>query len=443
MKHSRILYTLAFALLLISKSLYSQQPAIGGSHYKTFTEDGAWCWFSDPRAVFHKGEHERTYVGSVSSHGDIKVGFYDQVTDMVSEQVVQTKFQADDHVNPSLLFLPDGRLMIFYTGHNGGFHYTKTINPEDITQWEEVKSLELGKMLSYTNPVLLSEENNRLYVFSRGGYDWKPSFIYSDDLGNTWSKPQTIVGIPDAPITNRPYTKVQSDGKSKIWFAITDGHPRDEPLNSIYVFYYQKGAFHQTDGTRLATLDELPFDQNLIDKAYDGENTKTRSWIWDLAIDEKGNPRIAYTRLKEETKHQYYYAAWDGKSWQHTFVANGGQDFPRKDRPKEHANPEPHYSGGIILDDDATGVVFYSKPVKDRFEIFRAQLASNGEIWDETAITQNSVLDNVRPYVVRNSPASNSPRLFWMSNMMYEHYTNYRTMIKMHIPVSSEIEPVK
>ncbi len=437
MKQFHLLHTLIFTLLLITQGVYSQQPAIPGNNYETFTDDGAWCWFSDPRAIYHKGEYERTYVGTVSSEGDIKVGYYDHVLGNTKENVVKARFQADDHVNPSLLFLPDGRLMIFYTGHNGGFYYTKTLNSEDITQWEEVKTMDLGKMLCYTNPVLLSEENNRLYLFSRGGYDWKPSYIYSDNFGDTWSKPQTIVGIPSAPITNRPYTKVLSDGKSSIWFAITDGHPRDEVLNSIYVFYYKKGAFYQTDGTQLATIDKLPFDQDLIHKAYDADETKTRSWIWDLALDSKGFPRIAYTRLKEETMHQYYYAAWNGKEWQHTFVSQAGQDFPRNNRLKEEKNPEPHYSGGIILDSETPGVVYYSKPIKDRFEIVRAELNTDEKKWSETAITQNSVLDNVRPFVVRNSPSSVKPRLFWMNNLMYEHYTNYRTMIKMDIPVSS------
>lgn len=437
MKQVPVFHALIFSLLLITQNTFSQQPAISGSNYTTFTDDGAWCWFSDPRAVFYKDKHERSYVGTVSSQGDIKVGYYDHTLGNTNETVVKARFQADDHVNPSLLFLPDGRLMIFYTGHNGGFYYTKTLRSEDITEWEEVKTTDLGNMLSYTNPVLLSEENNRLYVFSRGGYDWKPSFIYSDDLGETWSKPQTIVGIPGAPASNRPYTKVQSDGKSTIWFAITDGHPRDEPLNSIYVFYYKEGAFYQTDGTQLATMEELPFDQNLINMAYNGTATKTRSWIWDLALDEQGFPRITYTRLKEETKHQYYYAAWNGKAWQHSFISNAGQDFPRKELQKEEANREPHYSGGIILDGESAGVVYYSKPVRDRFEIFRAELNPDDKKWNETAITQNSVLDNVRPFVVRNSPSSIQPRLFWMSNLMYDHYTRYRTMIKMDAPIPS------
>lgn len=37
---------------------------------------------------------------------------------------------------------------------------------------------------------------------------------------------------------------------------------------------------------------------------------------------------------------------------------------------------------------------------------------------------------------VYSQQSSIQPRLFWMSNLMYEHYTNYRTMIKMDIPAS-------
>ncbi|MDD4727666.1 MAG: BNR-4 repeat-containing protein [Dysgonamonadaceae bacterium] len=438
MKQLYLVHTLIFTLLFITQIAYSQQAAIPGNNYKTFTDDGSWCWFSDPRAVYYKDKHERTYVGAVSSEGDIKVGYYDHTSGETIERVITARFQSDDHVNPSLLFLPDGRLMIFYTGHNGGFYYTKTLHSEDITQWEEVKTLDMGKRLCYTNPVLLSEENNRLYLFSRGGYDWKPSYIYSDDLGDTWSKPQTIVSVPNAPISNRPYTKVLSDGKSTIWFAITDGHPRDEPLNSIYVFYYKESAFYQTDGKLLATINNLPFDQNLIHKAYDANETKVRSWIWDLKLDEEGFPRIVYTRLKDETTHTYYYAAWNEKEWKHTFVSNAGQDFLREKRNKEVMNREPHYSGGIVLDDKSIGLVYYSKPIQDRFEIIRAELSNDGVKWNETAITQNSVLDNVRPFIVRNSPPSIQPRLFWMNNLMYKHYTNYRTMIKMDISPSSD-----
>ena len=402
-----------------------------GEDFSSFTEDGAWCWFSDPRAVYYEGKYTRSYVGSVNSKGDITIGYYDHTTNKKKEHVVFPKFQRDDHVCPSILFLPDGRLMLFFTRHNGGLYYTRSKNSEDITKWEEVKHMDMGRMLCYTNPVMLSEENNRIYVFSRGGYNWKPSFVYSDDLGKSWSKPEVVVGKPEAPNLNRPYTKVISDGKKRIYFAFTDGHPRVEPLNSIYCMYYEGGAYYQVDGTLIAKSNELPINQHKVNKAYDGTKTTVRSWIWDVAIDSKGYPVLAYTRLNEETNHQYYYARWNGEEWENHKVANGGQDFPRKNRMKEERNPEPHYSGGIILDHENPSIVYLSRPVKDTFEIFKYQTKDGGKKWIHKAVTSGSAKDNVRPYVTRNAPANLKPRLYWMQNHMYEHYTNYRSTIKM------------
>ena len=394
-----------------------------GHSIKIFTEDGAWCWFSDPRAVYYPGIHDRTYAGYVTSKGDITISFYDHQTEEIKEVVIYPALQRDDHVNPSLLFLPDGRLMTFFTRHNGGFYYTRTKYPEDITQWEEISHIDLGPRLCYTNPAILSSENNRIYVYLRGGHNWKPVSIYSDDLGETWSEPLTMVAHEGAPDSNRPYTKVVNDGESKVWFAITDGHPNVEPLNSIYVFYYEDNHFYQVDGTSLGHIDDCPIVQSSIMKAYDGTKTMVRSWIWDIALNEHGYPRIVYTRLpevKEKPQHHYYYAFWNGSSWEHTFVSPAGHNFP----PRE---VEHHYSGGIVLDPKKEGVVYYSRPVKDRFEIFQAELIGNK--WKETHVTQESDFDNVRPFIVRNSKVDNNPVLFWMANRMYQHYSNYDTFL--------------
>ena len=54
-----------------------------GTHseaYRSFTFNGAWCWFSDPRAVYYEGNHKRTYSGWIDNFGDVHVGFYDHET---------------------------------------------------------------------------------------------------------------------------------------------------------------------------------------------------------------------------------------------------------------------------------------------------------------------------------------------------------------------------
>jgi rhamnogalacturonyl hydrolase YesR len=444
MKNKLLLIVIAFYSIHMAAMAQAESSPYPSSCYQDFCNDGAWCWFSDPRAVHYEGKHKRTYVGFVSSKGDITVATLDHVSNEKQEHVVYPKLQRDDHVNPSLLFLPDGRLMIFFTRHNGGLYYTTTKKAEDISAWEEVQLLDMGKMLCYSNPVLLSEENNRIYVFFRGGYNWKPSFVTSDDLGKTWSDPHVLVGKPGATNTNRPYTKVVSDGRSRIWFAFTDGHPRNEPLNSIYTMYYEGGKIYQVNGEELCSLDDLPLDQHRVMKSYDAIQTTVRSWIWDLALDDNGYPVMVYTQLNEETSHQYYYGLWNGSEWVSYHITEGGQDFPRKDWPKEQRNPEPHYSGGIILDHNNPNAIYLSKPVNNVFEIFKYTTSDFGKTWDEQSITSKSKKDNVRPFVVRGEKSQEEGLVFWMENRHYEHYTNYDAAIKMNRlqpQLNSELEP--
>ncbi|MFV0505530.1 MAG: BNR-4 repeat-containing protein [Bacteroidales bacterium] len=412
--------------LLVSLCAFT---AKGQNEHKTFVDDGAWCWFSDPRSVYHQGNKEAIYTGWVDSQGSINIGMYNLKTKEQTTRVVKEKLQRDDHVNPSILFLPDGRLMTFFTKHNGGMYYTTSKKAEDISAFEELTFLDLGNQLCYSNPVMLSEENYRIYLFFRGGKTWKPTFIYSDDLGKTWSDPITVAAKPEANNINRPYTKVVSDGKGTIHLAFTDGHPRDEPFNSIYYLKYEKGLWSDASGKFQTSMGDLPINQHLIPRAYDGFEEHSRAWIWDIAIDDNNNPSFVYTRLPEETKHQYFYAKWNGAAWEHSKVAQGGKDFPiDPNRTKAERNPEPHYSGGIIIDHSSTNQLYLSRPVGNRFEIFKYTKATDK--WSEEQITHNSSYDNVRPFVVRNMPKEHAPVLLWMENYMYRHYSDYKTAIK-------------
>jgi rhamnogalacturonyl hydrolase YesR len=398
--------------------------------FQTVTEDGSWCWFSDPRSVFHKGAHERTYTGFVTSSGDIMISSKDHQSNKSESELLYKSLQADDHVNPSILFLPDGRLMVFFTKHNGTLYYTTSKKAEDISAFESVDSLDLGKMLCYTNPVMLREENNRIYVFFRGGYDWKPSFITSDDLGETWSAPKSFVSKKVNSIYNRPYTKITSDGKSNIHFAFTDGHPREENHNSIYYLRYEKGNVFDAAGNKVGDMDHLPIQQEIIPKAFDGVAKNRRAWIWDIAVNDKNNPVIVYTTLPEESKHFYNYGYWNGSEWRNTRLCLAGSAFPHYEKTKEERDPEPHYSGGIVLDNTNPNFVYLSRPFKDRFEIMKWETMDGGESFTQHSVTSNSLKDNVRPFVVRNAPTNISPRVLWMHVNNYRHYTKFNTSIK-------------
>src|SRR5690625_7271154 len=93
--------------------------------------------------------------------------------------------------------MPDGRLLVFYSEHNGHVFMRKSVRPEDITEWEPERIISEGpERYTYTMPVMLSEEDNRIYIFGRkvgpapNFTDWWQYVKYSDDLGETWSEEQ-------------------------------------------------------------------------------------------------------------------------------------------------------------------------------------------------------------------------------------------------------------
>ena len=406
----------------------AQSIPVEGS--ETFTADGAWCWFSDPRAVYRNG---KIYAGWMNSEGSVQIGARDQKTGALTVATLAGKFERDDHDHPSLLFLPDGRLVTFYSLHaKGDTHQRVTARSEDIGEWSADRTLgfenpSLGpRGVTYANPVMLSDEANAVYLFWRGS-DYKPAFSVSPDLGKTWSKPRTLIQRPGTGTDVRPYVKLWTDGKGRIDFIFTDGHPRNEPTNSVYFLRYEKGGFFKADGTRIGSINDVPLDPARCDRIYDGA-TAGRAWIWDVCEDRDRNPVVAYTRLPAEEDHRYHYARWDGKRWLDHQITPGGKWFPRT--PPAAQEREPHYSGGMALDPANPTAVYASRPVRGIFEIERWTTRDGGKTWQSEAVTKDSKADNVRPVVVRNTPAGTTS-VMWMHNRGgYVHFTDYKTEIR-------------
>ncbi|MPY86794.1 MAG: hypothetical protein GEU99_02625 [Luteitalea sp.] len=399
-----------------------------GEAIRDVTADGAWCWFADPRAVYYEGKQRGTYVGWVTRAGDIQVAFRAADTNRFRVTTVRENLDPDDHANPALLSLPDGRLTAFYSGH-GGEHmfYRTTVNPEDVSSWEperEVKTNTAGeKGYTYPNPYRLSGENDRIYLFWRGG-NFKPAFAASDDGGHTWTDAQTVIEGPG----QRPYVKYASDGRESIHLAFTDGHPRNEPSNGIYYAKYRDGAFYRADGSKIAGLNALPFKPSAADLVYDADAAGARGWVWDIALDGNGYPVIVYAAFPTETDHRYRYAYWNGTRWEDHLITEAGSWFPQT--ATGEVEREPHYSGGVVLDHADPSVVYLSRPVNGVFEIEQWVTHDHGASWASTPITERSDQPNVRPFVPRGS--ARDIQLMWMYGD-YIHYTQFHTALRMKL----------
>ena len=122
--------------------------------------DGAWCWFQDPRAIHYVGQHDRTYVGYVTTKGDIDVLALDDPTGTVYQTVLHPNLVADDHAAPGIEVLPDGRIAVFYAGHVGNtMYYRVSTNPEDVTSFGPEQTVPVNVPgpygYTYANPIYL------------------------------------------------------------------------------------------------------------------------------------------------------------------------------------------------------------------------------------------------------------------------------------------------
>lgn len=427
--------TLSFLLVLNCQiRVYSQNNQLSKYNYSIAAEDAAWCWFSDPRAVYYKGDKEAIYYGFINSNGDVMVKSLDLIKRKMTEYILHESLEIDDHNVPTFLFLPDGKILSFYNHHNGDIFMRKSKKAEDITEWnQEVIILKKDSInrYCYTNPIMLSEENNRIYLFGRnlvrnneGAFnDTRIYCIYSDDYGETWSPEVNL--LYNEGRNNPQYVKYTSDNRSRIDFLFTNGHPKLGSDISVHHMYYQKGYFRQTNGEKIGTFENLPIKIKDTGKIYDADKTGVRGWIWDIALDKSNNPVVTYARYPDEQNHEYYYAKWDGSKWIDKKIINSGS-YITIIKPGEKIK-EAHYSGGIVLDHNNPDNVYLSSTINNKFEIIKCEVNLDGNL-KMYNITSYSQSDNIRPYIVDGN-FTGKPILLWMSGNYY-HYTDYDTNLR-------------
>lgn len=414
-------------------------------------EDGAWTWYNDLRALVHNGA---LYVGYVRN-ADGRTALSAVTPDGVATTLFASSWvEKDDHNNPGLLPLDDGRLLALYAKHGSDrrflYRISTTTNPISSADWGDEKSFTTPAGVTYMNPFQLRDEDGKIYLFTRN-LNFNPTVLTSTDRGETWSAPQHFIRTGAG--RTRPYVKYCSDGAGRIDFLYTDGHPRNVN-NSLYHCFYTSNALWKSDCSLLKSWSALPLEHDAGERGsviyrYSDAPAKTpddhiptgRAWCADLVRNSNGWPVAVFTVQRDnvtgtgwESDRIFYYYAWwtPADGWQKRFIAHAG-------RPLYEA--EDDYSGGITLDPENPSTLYVSSNALHPFdlssttnvplnasarcEIYRGQNSGSGRFtW--TPVTQNSTTDNLRPFVPRNRGIIDC--LVWFRGT-YSTYTRYQTEV--------------
>lgn len=381
-----------------------------GTRAGELVADGAWCWFQDPRAVHFHGRYDRTYIGYVTSTGDVDVVSQDAGTAKLAHTTLHADLQRDDHAAPGLEVLPSGQIAVFYSKHTGSeMYYRISTHAEDITSFGPEHTIGVNTEgtsgYTYANPIYLSAEN-RTYLFFRSANS-KPAVTWSDDGLKTWAPAHTLLTGPAV----RPYVKYATNGVDKIFIAFDDGHPRDVPTNSVYGLMYDDGKLSTMDGATVGVMGQPvptdPVDIGSVPPLYDGSGPDGRAWMQDVVLDSNDDPVVAFSSYPTTEDGRYHYARWDGSSWKQTDFTDAGGTI-------DAGGQEDEYSGGMSIDPNDVSTVYTSRQIGSAWEIQRWQTDNGGlSFGAPVSITQNSSVKNVRPVVPWGPPGE--VKVLWMA----------------------------
>jgi hypothetical protein len=414
---------IVFCLSALSRAAGEGAPVDQvASNLILFNDNGAWCWYQDPRILVDT-TNGTMLIGSIPAPqgpdgqlraGNVELTCYDLANGSRKRVVLHDKLESDDHDTAALLIRPDGRYLAMYTKHRRDSlsRWRVSTNPHDASAWQEERTFDWsavvgGTNVTYSNLHYVSAEK-RVYNFVRAIND-DPSIMTSTDDGSTWKYAGKLLTEPKIGYVNG-YVRYASNGIDRIDFITTEHHPRDFN-NSIYHGYVKGGKLHASDGT---VVDESIFDnegqsQTKLTKIFAanmvvGGETMTYGWTADLRLDRAGNPVALITCRANDmpensnfNDHRFFYARFDGKQWNTHQLAKAGARLWAS---------EQDYTGVGAIHPHDVNVVYISTPIDPRdsstlkaHEIFKGVTTDGGATWQWTAITQNSSVGNFRPII--------------------------------------------
>ncbi|MCP4380380.1 MAG: VCBS repeat-containing protein [Hyphomicrobiales bacterium] len=407
----------------LSRSSVYAGSAFTSPTFTTISDDGAWSWFQDERAVL---DDCTLYVGAAADdgvYGRVTVSELDLPSMTSVTHSLEASLLSDDHNAPSLLPLPDGSVLAGITGHNEDQLARSARRDAQGIFWEPAGANEQPQRTSYTNLHPHGGPGGVVNLVRAEGRD--PSILSTTDGGRSWTDIGRLFQTDDSQWA---YVKYATEG-DRLHVLATPAHPNQSPeAQGAYHGYVQDGVVHRSDGSVVGALGSPMVPTDLTPVVVPPDEAK--AWLADFHVI-GGVPTAALTIHDDDLvagEVRYAHARWDGSAWVTVDLATAGSAlYPG----------QPAYRGGVTLDPDDSSRLYISSDVHPttgeplvsvgdglvHWEIFEALTSDGGATWNWDPITVDSVVDNLRPIVPATGPTLES--LLWFRGS----YFTYRSFI--------------
>lgn len=336
-------------------------------------------------AAYYNG---RTYWTYLKSDGHVAIRYWDHATETASSETDLGFIEADLHAAPVLLVRDiDKRIMVWYCEHNGSEMWQRiSTNPEDISAFGSAVDLvaDIGSGV-FTYPMihqLTGETNDPLYLFFRNENTATSGWSYSTstDGGANWSAMTSLWRISGSTT----YATLWQSSPTRLDLIASDGaHDLDTDV-AIYHLYWSAGAWHDTDGTTLASP---PFDTSDATLVYSGTNDGAEV----AGVVGGSNPAAVFrvwVTYGDPGDQRYWYSRWDGAAWDAQELVSIGAASG---------------GGGVTMDPTDPSRVLLVRQIDGEREVELWTTSDNGATWSQLQLTAGSSAQNTTPIPVREA----------------------------------------
>lgn len=369
-------------LLLVAGGGSTFAPPVLGVETVASAPNGGWTGIPDPKFPVAGGKLFLNWVDGVS--GSTEYAHWDIASATLSTPVALGSGLADEgppdnHNSGSVLVrASDSKLVAAYAGHEDTRVRVRiSSNALDASAWGSEQVINPGYGGHYTYCSLV-ELGSTLYLFARSipspgpGATGKLIYATSSDGGATWGSWTVLLAAAAGKIG---YWRISTDGTYIDFFTI------DAAFVSSNLSHFRmngSGRYTSDGSTISATLPLAYSDLTLVKSNGEGAVAMLGN---SYAAD--GSPAAVMMIATSGYDNSIRVARWSGSAWVVTEVAQadgvlGGNQFA---------------SGAAIVRDDPT-VVYVSRLVGSKFEMFRYRSTDDGTTWAGTQLTTGSAKDN-------------------------------------------------
>jgi len=280
----------------------------------------ATAYVESPKIVSFQGRTHVAWLDTPAEGFRIRIRTLDHATGEWSAAVTVGEAQ-DNHGGPALTIDSGGYLHIVYYSHHHPFRYSRSIRPNDASEWTPFE--EFGVDLTY--PALVCGKDGTLILIARRSFENRPWDVemWRKPPGQPWARSGAIIHARQGVYSQFAASLAWSADHETLHLSTRiyelPDYETTIPVTTVgYLSSPDQGVtWQRLDGTVVA----LPATADTIDSIASAQGREGRILsAGSMGVGPDGRPWVPYSARLQDNSHAYVATPDANGRWQHLLL---------------------------------------------------------------------------------------------------------------------------